>query len=370
MKPAGQAAPSVERITRLEDLERLREDWDRLLERCPESNLYLTHEWVSALWKANREVGTWTVLVFRSGSPGGEATAIIPLLRRRVRVRSINLWQVDLVTNLYGNHNQLLAAGDRSGQVARLLESLHEVLPGWDVFLIGSVAEPSDLAAILSSSRHAAGYHLFVESHVRSPYLELSGSWDEYLAAQSSNFRSDLRRKENKMAKAGGAAFETYRERQDVPTALGLIYEIEGQSWKEEAGSSITAVGRQRTFYESFLPEAGDRGWLRVTVLRVGDVPVAYDLGIVYGGRYSMLKTSYQQKYQDLSPGVVLRARVIRDLYAMKILEHDFLGRDEPWKLRWTEAVRPHGNYYLYNRRRVAPTLVYWLRRGRERLRS
>jgi hypothetical protein len=54
---------------------------------------------------------------------------------------------------------------------------------------------------------------------------------------------------------------------------------------------------------------------------------------------------------------------VVRHLYETGCGEHDFLGDDEPWKMRWTSKVRGHTHYYLYDTSRLGANLYSLLKR-------
>jgi CelD/BcsL family acetyltransferase involved in cellulose biosynthesis len=187
--------------------------------------------------------------------------------------------------------------------------------------------------------------------------LELSGTWASYLEGRSSNFRGDLKRKQQR-AEQAGMEVRMITEPSGVPETLRAFYEIETRSWKEVTGTSITAQPHARRFYDVFLPTAARRGWFLGFVLYLGGRPVAFDMGVLYAQKYYMLKTSYDQEWRDVSPGFVLRACVIEELFRRGVREHDFLGDPEPWKLRWTDAVRRHWNLYLYNTRRPVANLM------------
>ena len=327
-----------------------RSEWE---ERCAadHQSLYASYEWCASLWEAHFDGRGVDFHVFRDRSG---LRAIVPITRSRIEKFHVPLVMRGLLTNSYGrNHNDLILFGDRTESYRAFLERLGS--EPWDLLLLGSIANPATLQMARDWER-AGSYRVVPERYVDSPYLTLTGTWSEYLAAQSGNFRSDLKRKQ-KRAAAAGFRIRSLTSPTDVGEALDAMYSIETRSWKEGSGTSITTQSHARRFYDVFLPKAAERGWLLCYLLELGGTPAAFDMGILHGGKYYMLKTSYDQEWKDVSPGFLLRAHVIEQLYAMGAREHDFLGDPEPWKLRWTSEIRSHWNLYLYNTRRLVPNL-------------
>lgn len=340
-------------------LDAIRDEWNAAARE--QGNLYLTPEWILSLWESHFARRGVEFFTFRNGVLGG----VVPLVPEPIRKHGIRFLQYGLVTNRYGrNHNEILLRGDPAQGLRIVLAELRR--RRCDIFLVGSVAADSPTAELLERVAPQERFRPVREDYVRSPYLPLEGSWDDFLRGKSANFRSDLKRKANKAARAG-VEIRLLTEPADVPLLLETVYAIEERSWKERSQTSITTNPTARTFYDRFLPRAAQAGWLHSFVLQLEGRPAAYDMGILYAGRYYMLKTSYDTQWSEWSPGIVLREHVVRNLFERAAREHDFLGDDEPWKLRWTGHLRHHRNYYLYDTKRLPAALYSMLREARAR---
>jgi len=328
----------------------LRDVWNRNADAAG-LNLYASYEWVTSLWESHLAFRDTRFHALRSG---GDLRSVVPLTRGETQKLGITLSILGLLTNRYGrNHNDLIIFGDKPETFLSLLDALQP--EAWDILFLGSI-HSEETRGIVESLQSRGRYRLIPERYVESPYLSLGGDWSSVLAGRSANFRSDLKRKQKRATQAG-ATFRVLKEPSDVPQALAAMYAIETHSWKESSGTSITTQAHSRNFYDVFLPKAAERGWLHCVLLELEGTPAAFDMGVLHGGKYYMLKTSYDQAWQDVSPGFVLRAHVIEQLCMMGVTEHDFLGDPEPWKLRWTDEIRKHWNLYLYNTRRPAANL-------------
>ena len=93
-------------------------------------------------------------------------------------------------------------------------------------------------------------------------------------------------------------------------------------------------------------------------------------MGVRFANRYYMLKTSYDQAYSEQSPGVVLREHVVRHLYETGCGEHDFLGDDEPWKMRGRPRFADTRTTTSTTRRGLGANIYSLLKRLQARRRS
>ncbi len=61
-----------------------------------------------------------------------------------------------------------------------------------------------------------------------------------------------------------------------------------------------------------------------------------------------------------LAPGLVLRAEVIRASIDEGLKRYDFLGGPDPYKLRWTEQLRPKSTLHVFRGGRMLPAYAWW----------
>jgi CelD/BcsL family acetyltransferase involved in cellulose biosynthesis len=91
---------------------------------------------------------------------------------------------------------------------------------------------------------------------------------------------------------------------------------------------------------------------------------VAFIFGLVHGGRYYALKTSFDDRYTEFSPGVVLFTRAIRDSFERGFTRFDFLGEDSLWKHQWATDFEAHSYICVVSgmRPRCAACHLYYAR--------
>jgi hypothetical protein len=129
---------------------------------------------------------------------------------------------------------------------------------------------------------------------------------------------------------AGALRIVCYR---DVPELDRLFHDVEEVAKKTyqrglEAGFSDTPRVRMR------LGLAARKGWLRANILYIGERPVAFWIGMLYGETFVSEYMGYDPEFRQFSPGMVLIMRVIEGFCSREsgdiIKELDFgLGHAE-----------------------------------------
>ena len=88
----------------------------------------------------------------------------------------------------------------------------------------------------------------------------------------------------------------------------------------------------------SFLPF-----WLEID----GQV-VAFLYGAVHDGVYYAMKTSFDEAFSRLSPGIRLFHEAVRHAFGAWLARFDFLGERARWKDEWATGRLKHVNVRLY----------------------
>ncbi len=325
----------------------LRAEWDALAKREGASPSH-GFDWTAAVWEVHWQRRELVLLVARDG---GELVGVAPLRVERAWRKGVPAKFLKPLTSSYSVHGtEFLLSRSHPGALAAFGEWLSASHPDWDLWVMYFVADDPQRKEFERLARRY-GYRFTTQRTDRSPFLPLSGTWDEFLKCRPSKFRSDLKARERRLREKGRLDFRIVDGRGSRSETFAAIHEIENDSWKDGAGTSITKQTQQALFYERYADTDTARSDLRVALLCLDGEPVAYDYALFRDGIYFLLKTSYKERFRSDCPGVVLRKLVIERLFGEGAREIDFLGRDEPWKLKWTDRVREHVSYGVFNSR-------------------
>lgn len=346
---------SIEEFTDWPALLAFREQWNALVH---DQHLDPSHEfeWLGTVWDVNQANRELLVLLLRDpdGLAGIAAFVKEPEKRKGLKVQILR--PLGWFHSLHGTRAILGRHAELASQA--IFEHFQRNHGDWALWFT-QFQTGEEQENLFAKTLKEGGYSFESYSGVRSPYLQLEGTWDEKMKSLQPRFRTALRSREKRIREKGAVELRFLDTPTDWEAGLAAVKEIEEDSWKIEAGSAITVQEFQWEFYRRYAPIAAEKGTLRIPVLFVGGEPVAYDYALYDRGVYYLMKTSYKNKWQELYPGFVLRKQLMEWSYAEGMREVDFLGKDEDWKMKWTTTARSHNEWYAYNRNWSARYLLW-----------
>jgi CelD/BcsL family acetyltransferase involved in cellulose biosynthesis len=308
--------------------------------------------WVQALARAHSLDASDMQVLFDESN--GRLEWMLPIVVQRQRILGGEVRCVLPITSVYCLHFDVLSRQPIDATLATAFDALNRD-GDWHEIVVHKVVEGSPAEAALHAVISSHGLSVTSKPGQKPPFLEITTDWQRYLDSKSGSFRYNLKRKEKKIEKAGRYALQFFERGSDWTTLFDQIETIETSSWKHEAGTSLRPF--EKVFYgELVATETGDYYPL-LTLLTLDGAPLAYDLSIVGAGRGFCLKTSYVSEQSHLSPGIVLRAALMKRMFDEGLAEYDFLGNNEPYKLEWASGVRQETSLRIGSRRTSARVL-------------
>lgn len=314
----------------------LRTEWAALVSSSG-ANPSLHPDWMNITVAAHGMAGQSYVIVVKT--PGGDS-AFVPVVMRRVSVAGVPMRCLDLCSNVMSYHAGLVATGAHEQVLAELLTS--KSLPSWDVFRFGNLVTTS-ATAIAMASFHSS--RRFVYGGERSPYIDMSQTWHEYLAELPKKVRANIKGCIRSTQQAGETGMAWFEEAADTDRLLSDILAIESRSWKAADNKAIKEGAVEGAYYARLLPWLAQHG-LMANVLYINHLPAAYVLCAKWQGWVGQLKTSYAQDVRDAGFRVIHAS--IEHAYGQQQREYDFLGDAAPHKLRWTDRIREHEDRWIF----------------------
>jgi CelD/BcsL family acetyltransferase involved in cellulose biosynthesis len=333
---SSQAAPAVARdrielVTELGKVTALAPEWRALAER--RGNAFLTPEWFLA-WLRHCGQG-WEPHVAVVRTPRGTLRGLLPLVssksngRRELRVCPIG-----------DRFHPVAEAGDEEAVATAAASAIAPPGRGLRSLLLANVDASGAWWRALAKA-FPAPLATVERNEAILPFVELEGiSWDEYLAARSRQFRSQLGRKLRSLRREHDVRFRRTRRLEEVPADLLTLFRLHDARWVERSESSALADPEIRTFHLEFAAAAFERGWLRLTVMEVDEVPIAALYGWLIGGRWSYYQAGFDPAWSRQSPGFLLLAETIKEAIEDGASEYDMLLGDEAFKRRFATSSR------------------------------
>lgn len=342
---------SLQVIDKIEDLYAVRSAWDALSKESAERVPTMTCGWVAAWWKAFGGTDRLLILlVWR----GGELAAALPLMQRSPGVLAT-------LSNTWVDRTGILV---RAGDVAALEFLVQALASGdfdWDRLDLEQRPADSRFAQQLPDLFRRHGLIVGVDEGLQSPYLPMTHSWERVAAGLSASLRRDLSRKRRRVEQIPAVNMLIYKD----SSVIDPIMAVSAHTWQHENGTSMASTTSVREFYESLIRGAAEDGTLFSSVLMREGIPVAFEFNIRCGGTLHNFKLGYRLDHANWSPGLVLKEFTIRRFIEDfgprgEAIEYDMMGTVEPYKLRWTKAIRAHQHLHVARGSLSNRSLFYW----------
>jgi CelD/BcsL family acetyltransferase involved in cellulose biosynthesis len=208
---------------------------------------------------------------------------------------------------------------------------------------LSHIAASDPFLAYMTGLLQGYGYRYLSRPIALAPYLNTRGTWESYQRELGRKRRGELRRRLRRLSELGRLTLDVKDETSSLSDLLNEGFGIESSGWKGEYGTAVHSRRQTRWFYDHVARWAANRGWLRLSFLRLDGRAVAFDYSIEVGSVHYLLKTAYDPAYRALSPGVVLRMLMLQRAFELdEVDRYDFLGtvvgQANRWKLDWTQA--------------------------------
>ena len=339
-----------------------RDQWFRLAESLG-VNPSLQPEWVDITARSHA-LEHVSELVTATDTEGN--SCVLPVYVTPVRYFGVGLKSLQLLTNVVSYHNEFISQFSPETTLDILVEIARQA--GADVIQLSGIADDTETGTCLNTlTEHpeVLRYSLPGES---SPYLPLKSDWTDLLADKPKKFRYKARKRIESLEHTDQLTMRWYSSADDCPALLSAMEQIENHSWKKSAGVAIFDNEIEARYHRNLLPALSAKNALLANVLFHEQTPIAYNLCCHWAGWVGQMKTSFDARFANLSPGGLVIDKAIQQSIDAGASEFDFLGDIDPHKLAWTKHVRPHADHFLFLRSSLKGRLVGRIKQLQTRL--
>jgi len=305
----------VEEINRIEDLDAYRALWSRLLAETQRASFFHTLEWLEIYWRhfgAGQKLRT--LVVFSRQGPIG----ILPLVVRSEPTKVGPLRVLTYPLHDWGSFYGPLGA-DPTATLAAGLQHCRRSPRDWDIVELRWIGQSE--CECTERAMRSAGFCPKPSVWSRTAVVELAGSFDEYMAAQTRKWRSNHRRCERALAKLGDVVYVRYRPggeplgqtdpRWDLYDACEAIAR---RSWQGASTDGTTLTHASvRSFFREAHVAAAKAGMVDLNLLYLAGQPTAFAYNYHHGGRVYGLRAGYDAAVSREGAGGALLVRAIED---------------------------------------------------------
>ncbi|MEP6656998.1 MAG: GNAT family N-acetyltransferase [Betaproteobacteria bacterium] len=257
------------------------------------------------------------------------------------------------------------SAQNRRGAIAELVRELGSVRPRCAAVNLAPLDREAADTAMLADAFSTQGWLVKKYFCFGNWYLPCAGlSFADYMDGRPSRLRNTWQRKSRRFLEGHGARLEIVCDPAAVETAMDAFDRVYAKSWKQPEPYP--------RFVRRWAEICARKGWLRLGVAWIDDVPIAAQIWFTLNRRANIFKLAYDEAYSSLSAGTVLTAHMIREsLERDGVTEIDYLTGDDDYKRSWMTHRRERIGLLASNMRTprgLAMGLVEWAGDVRRRL--
>jgi CelD/BcsL family acetyltransferase involved in cellulose biosynthesis len=194
---------------------------------------------------------------------------------------------------------------------------------------LGPLRPDSTVLTSLVGIAEKQGYDVVCQPEDVSLEIDLSATWDEYLATLDKKQRHEVRRKLRRLWETGTVEYRCLESDQASEDIMDTFLKLFVLSRQEKA-DFMTA--RMESFFRSLAKAMTEIGLLKYGILEVDKLPVAMTMGFDYDDTIYLYNSAYDPQFNPLSVGVLSKALCIKKSIEEGKNKFDLLKGNEIYK--------------------------------------
>jgi CelD/BcsL family acetyltransferase involved in cellulose biosynthesis len=332
----------IEAITDRARIPLSRDEWNALCAHNETNTVFQTYEWFDAWWRAFGAQHELFLLLLRRGD---RIVGFAPFMIRRVLP---GMAQLQFVGAGNADYQDVVLPTDRPEAVQAICRFLRTHAHKWDRALFANIPAESSTLRLFRQYGAGLGLHVVDRARTSCPVLRLNGHED---ATRHLIGKYSVRRPLNWFSRRGPLRFRHLTTLAEIEEMLPRFFDQHSRRWRTAGKSSLFDDARQRAFYCALAQNAHAAAWLSFSVLELRDEPIAFHFGFDYLGGVTWYKPSFEPRYAEHSPGLLLIRQLIEDSLQRSRQELDFSIGDEPFKKRFANHQRSNIDIAVYHSR-------------------
>jgi hypothetical protein len=333
---------AVQVLTSEFDFDRLRWEWDELVDHSEQRVFFLRWVWNRLWWDLFRPPRSrLNLITFRDDS--GRLVGLAPLYsinRRTLGVSHIR----DLLflgTGVYAQTSEYLDIITRRGFESHVANSLIEMLSAssnWDRLWLREIPSTS---AVLDELRQALGDSAAITPCNRSHHVNTTIDWDSFVESLSRSTRKHLKRQTRKFYEKYQCRFRKIEDASELEPALDALVHLHQARWRSKGQPGSFAITGFEDLVRGVARHALREGRLRLWVLDLNGKIAAVRLAVFDNGIVHAIQGGFDPEYTKDSLGSVMLGMCIRDcIEDSEVHAYDFMGGTDTYKDWWTTLGR------------------------------
>jgi len=324
-------------------LEALAGEWDRLWLADGQGEVFQSFSWNRAWWKAcGSSLDLCTPVVY----VGSKVLGILPLVRR-LNAGGSGV-RLEFLGSPHADYADVICEEENTVQVLSACFGELQKLGDWQEGFLDGLPEESRIA------RHFA--KLSAEVRTNSQLIASDQCYTIQLGERASEIldglarKQHLRRRQNKLEKAGKVVFRHLESVDDALAHLELFFRSQRRRRAIHGKSSASESEDFRELLRCLVKEFDLKRDLHFGVLELNEKPIAWHISFEINQKLVFYQQTFEVDAWDFAPGEALLRYLLLFAKGRITREFDFTRGDEPFKARFGNHSRQMYQVWLQRR--------------------
>lgn len=328
--PGGEIA--VQFLTSTEEFARLAPEWNRVHAKAAAASVFNSWLFQYQWWQVYGAGQPLRILV---ALERGETVGILALYIQKVVMLGVPVRVLRFVGSGGDTHpddlGPVLAAGLEQAVAPKLARAALR-LSDFDVAVLSDIDPQSGFASHLEAAAGDADRPYMSEESERIAYIELPGSWTQFMQSLSSDRRTRMKKARRKAQAAHDLRFYVWNDAAGLDRAIDRLVELHRSRWAEAGGSDSFATAQYIEFHRQTMKSAFARGWLRLYCLELDGEIAAITYCYRFRNRVFLMQAGFDPTLAGSNPGKVLLGYALEHAIGEGNEIFDFLKGEHRYK--------------------------------------
>jgi len=225
----------------------------------------------------------------------------------------------------------------------------------WDMLELANVPCLNSFHRFVLEGEHRPGYALIQNRGFIAPYIELTGTLEDYLNLLDKGTRKDIRKHVRHFNESSGPHSVRFFEKpENMDEGLKHLEIVHCNSWK----GAYTNLHYPQ-FYQEITPILAERNEVKVAVTYLDEVPIGGVYMLCKNGVYYGCIRDFDMKYKQYAPGLLLLYYQLEHLLDEGGKIFDFCGTTYEHKEKFGMGHQYHSTFQVFHSG-FKSRFVYW----------
>lgn len=331
------------RVKEVNDFQSVKDNWNSLLNKSIDNNVFLTWEWLSTWWEHLGEGRKLLILLVEDEK---KVVAIAPLMFSEYELPVLGrIKKIEFVGAPQSDYHNFILIEENVECLRRVLTYLGNNFADLNWIELKEIPETSISVDFLRRLSFDISCELEMKERVCNicPYISLPNSIDLLMRELSKNLRQNLNKYMRKIEEKYKVQFKRHDELgYSTDEAMKVFIMLHQKRWQSEGmpGAFGDKGNKFRDFHMDVAKRFAEKGWLGLYFLTANDEPISVQYTFQYGQRMYYYLAGLDTEYSGYSVGNLIIKFLLEECIKMGFEEYDLMRGDEPYKTRWTSKCR------------------------------